>query len=129
MNRPNAYIGSPIERIEDPPLLRGQARFVDDIAAEGVLHAAFLRSSIAHGRLLSVDDAPARALPGVHAVFSATNIEGPIPTIPLRLSPMPELDPYRQPVIVRDRIRYVGEVIAVVVAETAAIAEDALDHI
>jgi carbon-monoxide dehydrogenase large subunit len=129
MQRPNAYVGYPLERIEDPPLLRGKGRFVDDIEAEGVLRAAFLRSSIAHGKLLALDVRAALAVPGVRAVYSAADISGPVPTIPLRLTPMPELEPYRQPVIVRERIRHVGEILAVVVADTAAIAEDALDLI
>jgi carbon-monoxide dehydrogenase large subunit len=129
MTRINAYIGQPIERIEDLRLLRGRGQFVDDLHFDGMLHAAVLRSPIAHGLIKRLDAAAASALPGVVAVITAAEIGSPVPTIPLRLAPQPELVPFEQPVIADGKVRYVGEPVALVVAESAAIAEDALDLI
>jgi carbon-monoxide dehydrogenase large subunit len=122
----NALIGSPIERLEDLRFVRGRGEYVDDLTRVGLLHAAVLRSSIAHGRIRSVDVDAARMLPHVHCVFTAADIGNPVPIIPMRLHPLPELQPFEQPVMAHDKVRYVGEPIAVVLAESAAIAEDAL---
>jgi carbon-monoxide dehydrogenase large subunit len=129
MSAPKTYIGQAVERIEDPRLLRGRGQFVDDLHIDGMLHAAILRSAIPHGRILLLDTAPALGLPGVVAVITAADVGNPVPTIPLRLAPLIDLTPYEQPVIANGKVRYVGEPIAVVVAESAAIAEDALDLI
>ncbi len=126
--RTNVFIGSAIERVEDLRLLRGRGQFVDDLARENLLHAVILRSSVAHGRIRSIDVAAARARPGVHAVITAAEI-GTVPTIPLRQDSSPAFKPFEQPVIAYDKVRYVGEPVAVVLAETAAAAEDALDAI
>ncbi len=128
MNRPNAYIGSPIERIEDLRLLNGTATFVGDLAPEGLLHAAILRSPVAHGRIRAIDASAARTLNGVIAVLDAADI-GDVPLIPIRQHGLPEGEAYRQPVIAVDKVRYVGEPVAVVVATDPAIAEDALELI
>ena len=127
--RTNILIGSAIERVEDLRLLRGRGQFVDDLARENLLHAVILRSSVAHGRIRSIDVAAARTRPGVHAVITAAEIGTAIPTIPLRQDSSPAFKPFEQPVIAYDKVRYVGEPIAVVLAETAAAAEDALDAI
>ena len=84
----NAFIGSPIERLEDLRFLTGRGQYVDDLHGEKMLHAAILRSSVAHGRIRSIDTAAARARPGVHAVITAADI-GEVPTIPLRHDPLP----------------------------------------
>src|SRR6266545_3370916 len=127
--RANVFIGSAIERVEDLRLLRGRGQFVDDLARENLLHAVILRSSVAHGRIRSVDVTAAWTRPGVHAVITAAEIGTAIPTIPLRQDSSPAFRPFEQPVIAYDKVRYVGEPIAVVLAETAAAAEDALDAI
>ncbi len=124
--RRNAYVGSPVERIEDLRLLRGKGEYVDDIHLENTLYAVMLRSEVAHGRIRSIDVAAAKAMPGVHSVLTAADLPEKMPIIPLRLMPQPELEPFGQPVIASDKVRYVGEVIAVVLAETQAEAEDAL---
>jgi carbon-monoxide dehydrogenase large subunit len=129
MSALNSHIGQPLERIEDLRLLRGRGQFVDDLHFDGMLHAALLRSAIPHGHILRLDTGPALALPGVVAVITAADVGSPVPTIPLRLAPLTDLAPYEQPVIANGKVRYVGEPIAVVIAETAAIAEDALDLI
>jgi aerobic carbon-monoxide dehydrogenase large subunit len=124
----NAFVGSPIERREDLRFLTGRGQFVDDLTLDGMLHAVILRSGAAHGRIRSIDTAAARARAGVRAVITAADI-GAVPVIPLRQEPLPQLKRYEQPVIANKKVRYVGEPIAVVVADSAALAEDALDAI
>ena len=127
------HVGRRIERIEDMRLLTGTGRYVDDVHREGMLHAAIARSSVAHGLIKSIATRACSALPGVHGLYTAQDVarmcSGRIPTIPLRLAPLPELTPFEQFVIASDRVRYVGEPVAIVIAETAAQAEDAADRI
>ncbi|HUZ75851.1 MAG TPA: xanthine dehydrogenase family protein molybdopterin-binding subunit [Stellaceae bacterium] len=127
MGARNVLVGSPVERLEDLRLLRGRGTFVDDLARENVLHAAVLRSPVAHGRLRAIDTKAALALPGVHAVITAADLGARVPNIPLRLIPLPEMLPFEQPVIAASKVRYVGEPVAVVLADSAALAEDALE--
>jgi carbon-monoxide dehydrogenase large subunit len=129
MRKINSLIGSPAKRVEDPRFLRGRGEFVDDLSRDGMLHAAILRSPIAHGRVRVVDGERARAIAGVHTVVTATDVikeMGFVPTIPIRLAPMPALQAYVQPVVAETKVRFVGEPLALVVADTAALAEDAL---
>jgi len=125
----STLIGQPIHRAEDLRFLRGAGTFVDDLKRDNMLHAVVLRSSEAHGRIRGIDASAARALPGVHAVLTAADVGAAVPVIPLRLANLPEFKDYLQPVIATGKVRYVGEPLAVVVAETQAIAEDALDKI
>ncbi|MCC6777731.1 MAG: xanthine dehydrogenase family protein molybdopterin-binding subunit [Hyphomicrobiales bacterium] len=129
MSRPNVLVGSPIERVEDPRLLRGRGTYVGDLQPDGLLHAAILRSPIAHGRLQRIDATAARALPGVVEVLTAADVGHPVPLIPIRQHAVPEGEAYRQPVLATDKVRYVGEPLAVVVASDPAVAEDALELI
>ena len=129
MRPANSFIGSPIERIEDLRFLRGRGTYVSDLTRPNQLHAVILRSPEAHGHLRAVDATRALAHPGVHAVITAADLGANVPRIPLRLQPLPELEPFHQPMLAHDKVRYVGEPIAVVIAETAGIAEDALDLI
>jgi carbon-monoxide dehydrogenase large subunit len=128
MTRPNAYIGSPIDRIEDLRLLAGAGTYVGDLKPENLLYATVLRSPIAHGRIRKIATAAARSLAGVAAVITAAEI-GEIPVIPVRQHGKPEGEPYRQPVIAVEKVRYVGEPIAVIVALEQCIAEDAAELI
>jgi carbon-monoxide dehydrogenase large subunit len=116
-----------VERVEDPRFLRGRGTFVDDLAPAGLLHAAFVRAQIAHGHLRRIDGAAARALPGVHAVLTADELGPDIPVLPLRLAPIAGVERFLQPPIAREKVRYVGEVIAIVLADSRALAEDAAD--
>ncbi len=125
----NTFIGAPIERREDLRFLRGRGEYVDDLAPNGVLYAVILRSSVAHGRIKSIDTAAALKIPGVHTVITAKDMPGGPPIIPMRLQPLPEFKPFEQPVIAHDKVRYVGEPLAVVLATSAAIGEDALEAI
>src|SRR5215213_2242284 len=125
----NAYIGSATERREDLRFLRGRGQYVDDLRPEGLLYAVILRSSVAHGRIVSIDPSGALKVPGVHAVITAKDIRGEPPIIPMRLQPLPEFKPFEQPVIADKKARYVGEPMAVVLAASVAIGEDALEAI
>jgi aerobic carbon-monoxide dehydrogenase large subunit len=122
-------IGQPVDRAEDLRFLTGAGKFVDDLTREGMLHAVVLRSGVAHGRITRLDASAARARPGVRAVITAAEIGASVPVIPLRLANLPEFAPYLQPVIAKDKVRYVGEPVAVVVADSQALAEDALEAI
>jgi aerobic carbon-monoxide dehydrogenase large subunit len=129
MRTTNAFIGSPVERIEDFRFLRGRGQFVDDLARDDLLHAVILRSPVAHGHIRAIDTRPALARPGVHAVITAADIGSEIPVILLRLDVSPAFKPFEQPVIAHGKVRYVGEPVALVLADSAAAAEDALDAI
>jgi carbon-monoxide dehydrogenase large subunit len=121
------YIGAPIRRREDFRLLTGKATFTDDIKLPHMLHAVFLRSPHAHARLMSIDATRALALPGVVAVLTFQDIAAFAKPIPIRLYPLPGLERFLQYPLAHDTVRYVGDPIAVVVAESRYIAEDALD--
>jgi aerobic carbon-monoxide dehydrogenase large subunit len=122
-------VGAAVERMEDARFLAGSGTFADDLVCEGMLHAVILRSPIAHARIAGIDASAALALAGVHAVIAAADIGADIPLIPLRLAPLAAFEPFRQPVIAADKVRYVGEPIAIVIAESRALAEDACEAI
>jgi aerobic carbon-monoxide dehydrogenase large subunit len=124
MKRINTFIGSPVERVEDLRYLRGRGQYVDDLVRPGQWHAAIVRSPVAHGRLRAIDTTPARSMPGVHAVVTAQDLGRPIPKIPFR-RPSAAVVPYAQPVLADDVVRYVGEPVAMVLADSAELAEDA----
>jgi aerobic carbon-monoxide dehydrogenase large subunit len=119
--------GARVPRVEDPALLTGRARFVDDVKLPGLLHAAFVRSPHAHARVGAIDASAARALPGVHAVLTIADLPGRLATEPLPMPvPNPAITALRtQHALARGEVCYVGEAIAVVVADTRYLAEDA----
>ena len=125
----NSFVGSPVERREDLRFVRGRGQYVDDLGPDGLLHAVILRSSIAHGRIRSIDAAAAFKMEGVHAVITARDMPGGPPKIAMRLQPLPEFKPFEQSVIADTKVRYVGEPVAVVLAESVALGEDALERI
>lgn len=129
MKPSNSYIGRPMERVEDLRMVRGRGTYVADVNRPDQLYAVILRSSIAHGKIKSIDATKALELPGVHSVLTGKDLGEAIPRIPLRLQPLPELERFHQPTLADEKVRYVGEPVAVVIAESAAIAEDALDLI
>ncbi|MGA9191085.1 MAG: xanthine dehydrogenase family protein molybdopterin-binding subunit [Anaerolineales bacterium] len=127
-------IGERIRRNEDPRLLTGQAQFVDDVEIPGLLHAAFLRSDRAHARLLSLDVSKALERPGVVAVFTAEDMGEDWEPGPPLVSPPPTAKDVvfhsrRQVPLVKDKVRHAGEAIAVVIADSRYIAEDAVEDI
>jgi carbon-monoxide dehydrogenase large subunit len=123
------WIGEALPRAEDERFLQGQARFVGDLKLPAMLHAAFVRSVHAHGRLLGVDADAARDLPGVRAVLTGEDVAALVDPFPLMLRDGAEAVPAMHPVLARDRVRYVGEPVALVVAETAEQAADAAEWV
>ena len=118
-------VGTSIKRVEDVRLLRGAGRYVDDVVRPGMAHAAIVRSAHAHAVLRRVDAAPAVALPGVVGAVTGADLRDVLRTIPLRIGARPSLVPYLQAPLAVDRVRYVGEPLAVIVARDRATAEDA----
>lgn len=121
-------VGKSVLRKEDGPLLRGQGRFAADINFPNQLHMRVVRSTYAHGRIVSVDLAPALAIPGVVAAWSFKDVAD-IPPIDFRLTRLEQLAAYRQTILAKDKVRYVGDPVAVVFAEDSYLAEDAAEHV
>jgi carbon-monoxide dehydrogenase large subunit len=124
------YVGAPVLRKEDPELLTGQSRYVDDLALPGMVWMAVVRSPHAHARIRSIDTSAASALPGVLAVLTAADLEpewgGPLPFV------WPITEDIKVPVhwpLARDKARFQGDGVAVVVAETRGLAEDAAEAV
>lgn len=120
--------GARVTRLEDPALLAGRGRFVDDIKVANALHACFVRSPYAHAKLQSIDVKAALAIPGVHAVITADDLPEPMRSQPMAmLLPNPSISAVcTQHALARGEVCYVGQTVAVVVADTRYIAEDAV---
>ena len=124
--------GHAVQRIEDPALLAGAGRFTDDVRVEGEAHLAFLRSPYAHARIVSIDTDAARAMPGVLAVYTGAELADagvkPIPSIDVfkRADGKVLVTPARR-ALAHERVRFVGEAVAAVVAETREAARDACE--
>jgi aerobic carbon-monoxide dehydrogenase large subunit len=123
------WFGAPVQRNEDPRLLRGKGSFVDDIDLSEQLHAAVLRSTHARARILKIDASAARELPGVHLVLTASDLGEILEPSPLLVPHHALTQPRTQLPLALDEVRYAGEAIAYVVADDRYIAEDALDLI
>jgi carbon-monoxide dehydrogenase large subunit len=128
------YLGQRITRNEDPRLLTGQAQFTDDVNLPGMLHAAFLRSDYAHARINSIDISAALERPGVVAVYTAKEMgdfwtPGPLLVPPPNAVPGAVFYKRTQVPMAKDKVRHMGEPMAVIIAESRYIAEDALDDI
>jgi aerobic carbon-monoxide dehydrogenase large subunit len=120
------YTGASVKRSEDPRILAGRGRYVDDIKLPGMLHAAFVRSPLAHARVLAVDASAARALPGVVAVLTgadldAVTIPGQDPLFAMMAGPGPKPE---YTLLATGKVRFAGDPVAVVVAESRYLAED-----
>jgi carbon-monoxide dehydrogenase large subunit/6-hydroxypseudooxynicotine dehydrogenase subunit gamma len=120
------FVGRSVTRLEDRPLVTGNGRFAADVSFAHQLHMRVVRSQHAHGRIRSIDAAAARNAAGVVAVWTTADVAD-IPPIDFRLTRIEGLDPYRQPILAKDHVRYVGEPVAVVFAIDAYAAEDAAD--
>ena len=124
-----SWIGRPLRRREDARFLKGQARYVDDLTLPGLTHLVVVRSSVAHARLRSVDVGPARRLPGVVAVVTAHDLAGQVHPLPVNVPEPARVAQVPHPVLAGAVVRYVGEPIAGVLAESRAAAEDAAHRI
>lgn len=122
------YVGQSVARREDPRLLRGEGVYVADVRLPGVAHMAVLRSPHASARIVRIDVAPALHVPGVIAAFSAADLGPEVPKMPLAV-PHRNLKPQLSSPLAGDFVRHVGEGVAVVVAESPYVAEDAIEAI
>jgi carbon-monoxide dehydrogenase large subunit len=125
--RAEAYVGRSIPRVEDHRLLTGTGRYGADFACEGQLHAHLVRSDVSHGLLRGIDTAAAKRRPGVVAVITAQDL--PAVDVPIRLFPTENAQRALQPPLARERVRYVGDPVAVIVATSAYVAEDAAEDL
>jgi carbon-monoxide dehydrogenase large subunit len=127
------YVGQPVKRFEDPRLVTGRGIFVGDLKVSDLLHAAVLRSLHAHARIRSVDVSAARDLPGVVTILVGRDIAGVLQGIPTRdmvgERAMDELRPPEQPLLAHDKVCYVGQPIAVVVAQDPYMAREGVERI
>jgi len=120
------WIGRSVERLEDPPLVTGRGCYAGDISFPHQLHMRIVRSNHAHGRIVAIDTTAASALPGVVAVWTAADI-AEVPPVDFREGRIERLEPWRQPVLATERVRYVGDPVAAVFAADPYAAEDAAD--
>src|SRR5262245_3019064 len=131
------FFGAAVKRREDPRFLRGEGRFIDDVTVPSMLHAAFLRSPHAHARIVRIDTARAAAAAGVVRVLTFRDLERwmkPLPlfgAVPPGLAAVVKFDVRQAPqwALCRDRARHVGEVVAMVVADSPERAQDAVERI
>ena len=122
------YAGQSLKRFEDHRLLTGQGSYVDDLKLPGMLHAAVLRSPHAHARVISIDATAALSLPGVVSVVTAPDLAEGLPNVPTRSSTdADELSPPEHPTLAADKVCYVGQAVAIVLAQDPYLARDALD--
>jgi aerobic carbon-monoxide dehydrogenase large subunit len=124
----NRLVGTRVRRREDPRLLQGKGSYVDDLRRPGMLHLAFVRSEAAHARVISIDVDAARQVPGVLAVYTHADLEALVRPI-LATSTRPSYQSARTPVLASEVVRYVGEPVAVVAAESRYEAEDGAEAV
>ncbi|MDQ1468237.1 MAG: aerobic carbon-monoxide dehydrogenase large subunit, partial [Actinomycetota bacterium] len=122
MARSGSILGNSVRRKEDPGVLRGETQYFDDLAFDAMAHIAFVRSTVAHARLGAVDTSEAVGMPGVLGVYTAGNLELPDQQGFVMLPPV-----FNRPPLARGAVRFVGDVVAAVVAETRAQAVDAAE--
>src|SRR5579863_7902861 len=127
-------VGQPVLRVEDPKLLRGQGRYTDDVSAPGQVHACVVRSRYAHGTIRKIDVAAARKMPGVLGAYAAADLSS-AGVGPIKCGMMvqgrdgkPWLTPARS-VLAAEKVRFSGEAVALIVAETLAQAKDAAEAV
>jgi carbon-monoxide dehydrogenase large subunit len=119
-----SLVGVPVRRVEDPTLLRGEGTYIDNLDLPGAVHLAFVRSPMAHAEITGIDTSEARAMPGVVAVYTADDLEFPNHVGMLQLH-----SEVVRPALARGRVRFVGDAVAVVVAESKAQAVDAVETV
>src|SRR5512140_1653136 len=125
-------IGQPVRRSEDPKLVRGEGRYTDDIGRPGQAYAVMVRSSVAHGVIRGIDTAAAKAMPGVLAVYTAADLTGYGPhkcNMPLKNRDGSPIRYTPRPALAADKVRFVGDPVACVIAETVAQAKDAAEAV
>ena len=121
-----SILGNAVQRLEDPTLLTGEGKYVDDLVETGMLYVHFVRSAVAHGELLSVDLSEAESMPGVLAIYHSGGDDLGLPSFQ-GFPMMPET--FNRPVFAVGKVRFVGDIVAAVVAESAAQASDAAEAV
>jgi len=127
-------VGQPVLRTEDPTLVRGEGRYTDDLSLPGQAYAAIVRSSHAHGMLKGIDTEAARAMPGVLAIYTGADLQaagyGGLKCVPpfKNRDGTPMKKPFR-PALATDKVRFVGDPVACVIAETAIQAKEAAEAV
>ncbi|TWG08182.1 xanthine dehydrogenase family protein molybdopterin-binding subunit [Saccharopolyspora dendranthemae] len=117
-----SLLGTEVQRVEDPDLLRGRGTYIGNLSVEGLLHIGFVRSHVAHAEIAGIDTSAAASAPGVVGAYSAADLRLPVP------APFVEVNPQvARPPLATDRVRFVGEPVAVIVGESAAAVADALE--
>ncbi len=119
-----SLLGNAVPRLEDPDILFGRAEYVDDLDIPGVLHLVFVRSTVAHAELAAVDTTEAAGMPGVAGVFSAADLDVPVASGLMVVNPE-----IKRPPLAKGKVRFVGDVVAVVAAESRAAAVDAAEQV
>ncbi len=122
------YIGKPLKRKEDPRLIQGLAHYVDDLRMPEMHHAAFARSPYAHARIRSIDASKAQNAPGVVLVLTGKDVQGAVGPVPCAAQ-IPDMKMAIRPVLAQEKVRFVGEAVAMVVATDRYAARDAVDLI
>jgi carbon-monoxide dehydrogenase large subunit len=125
-------VGQPVPRSEDPTLVRGAGYYADDVSRPGQVYAVIVRSVVAHGNIRGIDTAAARTMPGVIAVYTAADLTdyGPLKsTLPLKNRDGSPIRYTPRPALSGDKVRYVGDAVACVIAETVAQAKDAAEAV
>jgi carbon-monoxide dehydrogenase large subunit len=126
---PARLVGAPVPRLEDGRFLTGTATFIDDLRLAGMTYAVVVRSPHAHARVLAIDAGAARAIPGIVDVVTAADIADHACDIPIRLGPLPGFHRFLQRPLASDTVRFVGEPVAVIIAEDRLTAEDAAQRL
>src|SRR5687767_3109060 len=125
MSRPGSILGNAVPRVlEDPDVLLGRAAYVDDLDLPGVLHLALVRSTVAHAQLRSVDAGEAAGMPGVAGVFTAAELDVPVAPGLMVVNPA-----FARPPLAKGKVRFVGDIVAVVAAESRTAAVDAAEMV
>ncbi|MFA5884935.1 MAG: xanthine dehydrogenase family protein molybdopterin-binding subunit [Acidimicrobiia bacterium] len=119
-----SILGNPVIRLEDPRILRGDTHYLDDLPFPGAAHVVFVRSTIAHARIESIDTTEAKAMPGVVDVYTSADLDVPDVQGFIMLPPA-----FNRPSLAKGRVRFVGDIVAAVVAETRAQAVDAAEAV
>jgi carbon-monoxide dehydrogenase large subunit len=121
-----SILGNAVRRLEDPALLTGEGKYVDDLVEPNMLHVEFVRSTVAHGNVVSIDDSDAMSMPGVVAVYHSKGEDLAIPSLQ-QFQMMPET--LNRPALASDKVRFVGDIVAAVVAQTHPQAADAAEKV
>src|SRR5262249_4564086 len=123
------FTGASVRRKEDPRILTGQGNYIADMQLPGMAHAAFLRSPFAHARITAIDVSAAREAPGVIAIYTGPDMEPLLSSGPVGITAMMGVPGPKFTMLATDKVRLVGDPVALVIAETRYLAEDACELI